>query len=150
VDEIDKQILRVLMARSDLPIAILADNLGLSRMGCRKRIKRMEADGIIQGRSLIVNARAVGFGVSIFAQIRLASQDERSISSFEEKACDCDEIVECFSMSQKGEYLLKIVAKSVADYDSFIRKILLEIPELASINSNFALREIKITAALPI
>jgi Lrp/AsnC family transcriptional regulator len=150
MDEVDRKILRVLMIEPDMPIMKLAERVNLSHTPCWRRVKRMEEDGVILGRALLVDAAAVGLGISVFAQIKLKVQDEYTLESFEATARNCASIVECFSMSGESDYLLRIVTGSISEYEQFLKRVLLHMPGVASVNSSFALKQIKASLALPL
>jgi Lrp/AsnC family transcriptional regulator len=150
VDDTDLKILRRLQAEPDITVVALAEAVGLSHTPCWRRIKSMEADGIILGRALLLDARRLGLVVDVFASLRLNVHNETTLDAFERASQDYPEIVECFSMSGESDYLMRIVVSSIDAYEKFLKKTLLHLPGVASINSSFALKCIKLTTALPI
>jgi len=110
----------------------------------------MEDDGIIRGRELLLDAKALGLTVSVFAEIRLKQHDEDTLEALEAAARGRPEILECFSMSGDADYLLRILVRSVDDYETFLKTVLLHMPGVASVNSRFALKTVKLTGQLPI
>lgn len=126
-----------------ISIAALADAVRLSQTPCSRRVKKLENDGIIQGRALWLDARKLGLGVDVFAHIRLKTHDEAALVALECQTMTHPEIVECFSMSGESDYLMRVVAGSIDNYERFLKKLLLHAPGFASINSNFALQCIK-------
>lgn len=131
-------------------IAALADAVGLSQTPCWRRLKRMETDGIIIGRALLLDERKIGLGVDVFAHIRLKMHDEATLNELESAVMSHPQIVECFSMSGESDYLMRVIAASIDDYERFLKKTLLHLPGVASVNSSFALQRIKLTTALPL
>jgi len=150
VDDTDLKILRRLQAEPDITVVALAEAVGLSHTPCWRRIKSMEADGIILGRALLLDARRLGLVVDVFASLRLNVHNETTLDAFERASQDYPEIVECFSMSGESDYLMRIVVSSIDAYEKFLKKTLLHLPGVASINSSFALKCIKLTTTLPI
>ncbi len=150
MDEMDRKILRQLQSDPDLSVAALAEKVGLSHTPCWRRLKRMENEKIILGRALLLDARQLGVGVDVFAHVRLKMHDEETLDALECAVLQHPEIVECFSMSGESDYLMRVVIGSIDDYEYFLKKILLHLPGVASINSSFALQRIKMTTALPI
>lgn len=150
MDAMDRRILRVLQAEPDLPMTELAQKVGLSHTPCWRRIKKMEADGTIRRRALILDPRQVGFGVSVFAHLRFARQDEATLEAFETQVGSHPQIVECFSMSGDSDYLLRVVAQSIEDYEQFLKKVILHLPGVSTVNSSFALKTVKLTTDLPV
>ena len=150
MDDIDRKILRLLMATPGMPIMELAAKLNMSHTPCWRRIKRMEEQGVILGRALLVDPETVGLSVSVFASIKLKHHDEETLEAFEAATRGCDSIVECFSMSGDCDYLIRIVTGSVAEYEIFLKKFLLHLPGVDAVNSSFALKCIKYTTVLPV
>lgn len=146
----DRRILRVLQAEPELPMTELAQRVGLSHTPCWRRIKKMEAEGTIQRRALILDPRLVGFGVNVFAHLRFARQDEATLEAFETQVGSHPQIVECFSMSGDSDYLLRVVAQSIEDYEQFLKKVILHLPGVSTVNSSFALKTVKLTTDLPL
>lgn len=146
----DRKILRVLQGQPDLPMTELAEKVGLSHTPCWRRIKKMEADGVISRRALILDPKQVGFGVNVFAHLHFARQDEETLESFESSVALYPQIVECFSMSGESDYLLRIVAQSIEDYEQFLKKVVLHLPGVSTVNSSFSLKTIKLTTDLPV
>lgn len=110
----------------------------------------MEKAGIIRGRELLLDAQALGLAVSVFAELRLRQHDEETLEAIEEGARNRPEVLECFSMSGDADYLMRIVVKSVDEYERFLKKVLLHLPGVASVNSRFALKSVKLTGKLPL
>lgn len=150
MDESDLKILRAVQARPAITMADLANAVGLSQTPCWRRLKHLEASGVIARRAVLLDARKVGFSVDIFAHIRIERHDEAKLEAFEDAVRSHPEIVECFSMSGESDYVMRLVARSIEDYERFLKKVLLHLPGVASINSSFALKPIKVTTDLPI
>lgn len=131
-------------------MADLANEVGLSQTPCWRRLRRMDQQGLITGRANLLNAAALGFAVNVFANVRIKLHDEETLEAFEAAVRDHPEIVECFSMSGESDYILRVLARSIEDYERFLKKVLLHLPGVASINSSFALKPVKMTTAVPI
>jgi Lrp/AsnC family transcriptional regulator len=150
VDRIDRRILATLQAQPELGTSDIAEIVGLSNTPCWRRMKRLEADGVIAGRAVLLNAKALGLTVNVYADIRLKQHDEDTLTALEEAVGNCPEIVECFSVSGDSDYLMRIVTKSIESYELFLKKVLLHLPGVAAVNSRFALGCVKMTTALPL
>lgn len=150
MDQIDRKILSAMQAEPDASAAQIAAKVNLSHTPCWRRIKRLEAEGVIRGRALILDAEALGLTVSVFAEIRLKQHDEATLEALETVMWGLPEVLECFSMSGEADYLLRIVVGTVADYETFLKKVLLHLPGVASVNSRFALKSVKLTSRLPV
>lgn len=150
LDAIDLALLRVLQSDPDLSIQELADRIHLSHTPCWRRLKRLEAEGVIRGRAVLLNATALNLPITVFAEIKLKQHDEETLGHLESAVEQCPEIVECFSMSGDRDYIFRIVMQSVEQYEQFLKKVLLHLPGVASVNSSFALKCVKLTTCLPI
>lgn len=150
MDEVDLKILRALQAKPDMSNVDLAAAVGLSHTPCWRRVKRMETDGVIARRAVLFDPKQLGLTVNVFANLRLKQHDEETLEALESAACHHPEIVECFSMSGESDYIVRVVARSIEDYEHFLKKVLLHLPGVASINSSFALKCVKMTTDLPL
>ena len=150
MDEFDRKLLRAHQAEPELTVQELAERVGLSHTPCWRRLKKLEADGVIKGRAVILDPEALGLSITVFAQIKVKQHDEHTLEVFERSARARPEIVECFSMSGDSDFLLRIVTGSVSDYEQFLKRTLLHLPGVGSVNSSFALKCVKFTTMLPI
>ncbi len=150
LDDFDRKILRALQANADYSMAELGDIVGLSHTPCWRRIKRLEAEGIIEKRVTLLNAKKLHLGVTVYAHIKIRNPTEETYAAFETAMGTLNEIVECCSTCGDMDYQLKIVAESVEQYDHFLRKKLMHLPNVDAIHSTFALRQVKFTTSLPI
>ncbi|MGA8708920.1 MAG: Lrp/AsnC family transcriptional regulator [Steroidobacteraceae bacterium] len=150
MDDLDRKILRLIQSEPDLPIQTLAQRVGLSHTPCWRRLKNLEADGVILGRPCLLDQDAVGLPVTVFAHVKLKQHDEVTLETLEQAVADCPEIVECFSISGSSDYVCRIVVESIARYEQFLKKTLLHLPGVSEVNSEFALKRVKLTTRLPI
>lgn len=150
MDRIDLKLLDALQRVPGISTVDLAERVGLSHTPCWRRLKRLEDSGAIRERAVILDSKVMGLPVSVFAEIRLRQHDEETLEAFEQSVCNRIEIVECFSMSGERDYQLRVVVRDVAHYERFLKKVLLHLPGVASINSSFALKSIKLTTQLPL
>jgi Lrp/AsnC family transcriptional regulator len=150
MDDMDRRILRMTQAYPGLTVSDLAEKVGLSHTPCWRRLKKLEADGIIAGRAVLLDAKRLGLTVNVFAHLRLKQHDEETLDALEQAVFLHPEIVESFSMSGTSDYVLRVVAKSIEEYERFLKKTLLHLPGVSSINSSFALKTVKMTTILPV
>ncbi len=150
IDDYDRKILRALQENADYSMAELGEKVGLSHTPCWRRIKRLEADGIILSRVTLLDPNKLDLSVSLMARISMAKHDEITRQSFEQAVMEVREITECYSISGDNDYVLKITVNSVSQYEQLLKTSLLSLPGVASISSDFALKQIKYTTQLPI
>ena len=149
LDHIDRRILSLLQDDATLSVSDIAEKVGLSATPCWKRIKRLEKDGIIERRVAILNRDRLGLGVTVIVAIRTAKHSDEWLQIFADGVAKIPEVVEFYRMSGEIDYLLKVVARDIADYDRIYRK-LTKVAELHDVSSSFAMQEIKSTTALPL
>lgn len=149
-DEIDRKILTALQMDAAISHQDLAERVGASSASCWRRIKALEAAGILTATVRLVDPARVGRGVNVLCNIRMRSHAHDARSAFERFVDERPEIVECFSMSGEWDYLIRVVVADVADYNRFLMQILLGHPSVAGAASHFALAMTKYTTALPL
>jgi len=150
LDAIDKKILTILQSDATVSHADLAERVGASSASCWRRVKALESAGILLATVRMADAHKLHCGVNVLCNVRVVSQLHASSIAFEQFVREQPEIVQCYSMSGDWDYLLRIVAKDVADYNSFLMGKMLKHPAVASASSHFALETIKFTTALPL
>lgn len=142
-DEIDKRILRRLQSDGRMTIADLSEAVGLSATPVARRIRALEEAGIITGYRAMVDETALGYGVSVFVSVRLDRQIDSALATFEAAIRTMPEVVDCWLMTGNRDYLLRIAATSLADFESILVGRLTKIPGVAAIESSIPLRRIK-------
>ncbi|MCP3732743.1 Lrp/AsnC family transcriptional regulator [Sphingomonas sp. MG17] len=150
LDAMDRKLLRKLQAEPHLTMAELAERIGLSHTPCWRRVKRLEDAGIILRRPLILDPVALGYPVNVLAFIKIKNHESKVLEAFEHEVLAHPEIVACYTMSGESDYVLRVMARSIEDYETYLKRILLHLPGVGSINSSFAMKQIKQTTDVPI
>ncbi|WP_288287871.1 Lrp/AsnC family transcriptional regulator [uncultured Sphingobium sp.] len=120
LDHTDRRILSLLQDDATLSVSDIAEKVGLSATPCWKRIKRLEKDGIIERRVAILNRDRLGLGVTVIVAIRTAKHSDEWLQIFADGVAKIPEVVEFYRMSGEIDYLLKVVARDIADYDRIL------------------------------
>ncbi len=149
MDDIDRRILKVLQEHADLPVADVAERVGLSASPCWRRIQKLEAEGIIERRVALLNPEKMNVGVTVFVAIRTSQHDENWLRDFAEKVTRIPEVVELYRMSGEIDYMMRIVVPDIKAYDAVYKKLIAAVP-LFDVSSSFAMEAIKYTTALPV
>ncbi len=149
MDETDRKILRLLQRDASTPLEEIAKKVKLSKTPCWNRIKKMEAQGIIQGRIALVAADKVGLGVTVFVALRTDRHEPDWMQRFAAASREMPEIMEVYRLAGTIDYLLKVVVKDMAAYDDFYRRLTEKVP-LFDVNSMIAMERIKAATCLPI
>ncbi len=150
LDPINRKILALLQADAHMTVAAIAERVGLSPTPCLRRIKQMEQAGLIARYVAVLDQRAAGLPVSVFVSIKLASQRQEALERFAQAVARWPEVLECYLMTGPRDYLLRIVAADLADYERFLKTTLTRLDGIASIESSFALEQVKYTNVLPL
>ena len=150
LDKTDRKILAALQADGRMTIQALADNVGLSPSPCLRRVRLLEEAGVIKRYVALVDQRAVGVPVSVFASVKLERQREEELDRFAAAVAEWPEVVECYLMTGPRDYLLRVVVPDLDSYETFLKGKLTRLDGVGSIESSFALSQIKYTSVLPL
>ena len=150
IDTIDRRILAALQEDGRLTALQLAERAGLSPSPCARRVRLLEEAGIIRGYVAVLDQVAVGLPVSVFASIKLERQREEELDRFAHAVARWPEVVDCYLMTGQRDYLLRIVVEDLEAYERFLKDKLTRLDGVASIESSFALGQVKRSNALPI
>ncbi|MDQ8732686.1 Lrp/AsnC family transcriptional regulator [Bradyrhizobium sp. LHD-71] len=150
LDPIDRKILAILQRDGRTTMQELAEKVGLSLSPCHRRVKLLESRGIIDHYAAMVDQKALGLHVSVFISIKLARQKEEDLKRFEKSISGWDEVLECYLMTGNRDYLLRVVAADLAAFERFLKTKLTRLDGIASIESSFALSQVKYSIALPV
>jgi Lrp/AsnC family leucine-responsive transcriptional regulator len=149
-DATDRDILRYLQADGRITNAELARRVSLSPPSVLQRVRRLEDWGVIQGYATRLDPESLGFSLTIVAMVSLALHQDRPIDEFRKKVVEFPEVLECLHVSGDYDFMLRIVAKDVHDYERFVSERLSAIKGIGKIHSCFVLGVNKSTSALPI
>ena len=150
LDHTDRAILRLIQRDAALSLAEIAAEVGLTPTPCWKRIRRMEAGGIITGRVALVDPARVGLGLSVFVAIETGDHSAPWIESFATTVAKMPEVVDCWRLGGDVDYMLRVVVPDMAAFDNFYRRLTADVPALRKVTSRFAMERVKNTTALPI
>ena len=146
----DRKILKVLQENGRMTIQAVADRVGLSASPCLRRIRRMEQAGVITAYSITLDQNAVGLPVSVFVSIKLERQRAAELDRFAEAIAGWPEVMECYLMTGQFDFLLRVVCADLGAYEAFLRERLTQLDGVGSIESSFALGQVKYSRVLPI
>ncbi|EKS36503.1 MAG TPA: Lrp/AsnC family transcriptional regulator [Afipia sp.] len=150
LDAIDRKILAILQSDSRVTMQDLADRVGLSVSPCHRRVKLLEERGVISRYIAMVDQKSVGLPVSVFISIKLERQKEEDLNRFARAISKWDEVLECYLMTGNRDYLLRVVTADLPSYEAFLKTKLTRLDGIASIESSFALSQVKYSIALPV
>lgn len=149
MDDKDRQIIRALQKDGRMTNQDLADEVNLSPSPCLRRVKNLEARGVIKGYSADVDAAAYGIGITVFVRIRLERHNETDVQNFEKRVRMIDEVLECHVLTGAMDYQLRVLVSDLESYEEFIRNRIHPIGGIASIDTSFVYGTVKKTAVFP-
>ena len=149
MDKKDLQILRVLQRDADLSMADIADRCALSKTAVWRRVRDLEEKGVIRGRVTLLDAEAMGFGLTIFALVRTNQHSDEWFAKFKQAVLSIPEIQEFHRTSGDLDYLLRIVARDMRHYDEVYQQLIRKV-DFADVSSTFVMETFKSDTELPI
>lgn len=150
LDKIDLKIIHLLQKDAKMKIKEIAHELSMTNTPIFDRIKKLENSGVIAGYSATINKEKVGLHLVAYCSITLDKHNEQNISQFETEIRNLEEVVECYHIAGMVDYLLKVVAKDMIEYQSFIAKKLAALENIGRVQSSFVMTAIKEDRILPL
>src|SRR5690606_17642331 len=141
LDETDRAILRDLVSDANLGAGEIGRRHGLSQPATWRRIRRLEETGVIKGRRVEVDRAALGFGVTVFLGIKLATKGRVSLEDFERAATAIPEVQVVQHVLGLFDYRLRVVARDIADFERVLRRRIMALPGVGNIEANVLLSE---------
>ncbi len=142
LDKIDIAILDALQKEGRISNAALAETAGLSQSACSRRLDILEKEGVIRGYHARLSNTALGHHVTVIVHMSLSGQSEKVLAEFEASVKRCPNVLVCYLMSGEYDYLLRVAARDLADFERIHKEWLSAMPHVTRINSSFALREV--------
>ena len=149
-DEIDRRILTALQRDGRLTNQHLSEMVGLSPSPCLRRVRLLEEAGVIRRYVALIDPQAIGLDITAFIRVALERQDDAGLDAFETAVAQWPEVLDCYLMTGDADYQLRVVARSLSDYEAFLRDRLTRLPGVAKIQSSFAFRPVVSRTELPV
>ena len=150
LDKIDRKILINLQENGRMTNVELAKNAGISAPPCLRRVRALEEAGYIKGYHVDVDAAMLGYGVTVFAHVKLVSQAETDLQKFETTIKSWPQVRECYMLAGDTDFLLKIVSHDWDSYQHFLTENLTAVPNVTSVKSFLTIRTSKNAPGVPI
>lgn len=148
MDAIDCKILDILQADASVPIATIAETVGMSTAPCWRRIRRLEDDGVITRRVALLSRRKVNLPMTVFVSVKAPRHAVEWLQAFRRLIADVPEIVEAWRLTGEADYQLRIVVPDIETYDLVYQRMISRL-EFSDISSAIAMEEMKYTTAVP-
>jgi len=147
-DGVDRILRETLQREGRISNADLAERAGLSASACHRRVKALETAGVVEGYVAILNAEAVGRGLTVIVLVTLENQKRETLERFERAVAEVDEVMECYLTTGAEDYLLRLMVRDARDYERVHRERLSGLPGVARLISNIAMRKVFVRTAV--
>ena len=141
LDDLDRRLLRLMVADAAQSASALGRQLGLSQPATWRRIRRLQDAGILTGRRLLLDAERLGFGVTVFLGIKLATKGRVSLEDFERAVGAIPEVQVVTHVLGLYDYRLRVVARDLADFERVLRRRIMTLPGVGNVEANVMLSE---------
>ena len=150
MDDIDKKILSIIQKDATIPLSELSKKVGISKTPSWNRIRKMEEEGIIKSKVTVLDNKKINLSIVVFLSVSVSSHSEEWLIDFQKILSQHDQIVEAYRLTGSStDYLLKIVAPSIEEYDKFQQQLINKV-KFTKMSSSIALKEIKKIHSLPL
>jgi DNA-binding Lrp family transcriptional regulator len=149
-DQIDLQILAELQKNGRMTNVELAQMVGLTAPPCLRRVRALEESGVIRSYHADLDAAKLGYGITVFAMVSLRSQAESDLKSFEDYVGQLPEVRECYMLNGEIDFLLKVVARDLQSFQSFLTAHLTSAPNVTSVKTSLTIRTAKQLSGIPV
>jgi Lrp/AsnC family leucine-responsive transcriptional regulator len=150
LDRTDRRILALLQDDGRRSNVEVADKVVLSASPCLRRIKRLEAEGVIRGYRAVIDRDAVGLGLTVLIEIKVTQHSRDNAGALQDALAAMAEVVSCHMVSGAADFIAEVVVHDLKAYERLLTERLLVLPMIADIRSNFSIRRIKSDAPLPL
>lgn len=150
MNKIDHSILLRIQADASKPLAQLAEEVGLSPSACHRRIKLLEAAGVVTGYGARLDRELLGLKMLLFVSISLVSQAAETLEAFEKAVRGVPEVVACHLLAGRADYIMQLAVADMSEFERIHREKLARLPGVATMNTSFCLRTVKPFRGFPI
>jgi len=149
MDSKDRQILAQLQANGRLSNQELSERVNLSPSPCLRRVRLLEQAGVIRGYTALVDQKAWGLPVTVFIRVKLERHGDEALRGFEAAMLAMPEVMDCWLMTGRSDYLLRVIAADLDAYEAFVRGKLQRVAGIGSIDTSFAYGSVKREQVFP-
>jgi Lrp/AsnC family leucine-responsive transcriptional regulator len=150
IDRFDARILAALQRDGRLPVVDLAESIGLSPTPCARRIKALEADGVIEGYAAVLNPVRTGLKIMAMVQVKLTEHTDETVARFEREIAVLDEVTNCYAMTGSYDFILQVYGKDLESLSNVVLKKLIRIPNVRDLQSSVVLDTVKRSTRIPL
>ncbi|MGU3436220.1 Lrp/AsnC family transcriptional regulator [Actinomycetes bacterium M1A6_2h] len=143
MDYLDEAILHHLQQDSSLTNTELADLVGLTPSPCLRRVKKLEADGVITGYRAVLSDNALGRGFQVIVTAEIIVNDQKTIEKFESRIAGFEEVIECHRLFGNPDYFIRVAVRDLPAYERFLVEKLSGLPAVGRVTSLISMKTIK-------
>ncbi|WP_188542886.1 Lrp/AsnC family transcriptional regulator [Rhodococcoides trifolii] len=143
MDYLDDAILHHLQQDSSLTNTELADLVGLTPSPCLRRVKKLEADGVITGYRAVLSDKALGRGFQVIVTAEIIVNDQKTIEKFESRIAGFEEVIECHRLFGNPDYFIRVAVRDLPSYERFLVEKLSGLPAVGRVTSLISMKTIK-------
>ncbi|MET4127202.1 Lrp/AsnC family transcriptional regulator [Roseovarius sp. MBR-6] len=149
MDDLDRKILIEVQRDADIALDALGQRVGLSRNACWRRIRTLEAAGVIRARVTLLDPARIGLPLTVFMQCRAAAHDADWLDAFARAISGLPQVQGAWRMTGDLDYLIRAQVADMADYDRLYRSLIARVP-MGDVSASFVMEEIRATTELPL
>lgn len=146
----DRRLLQALQSDVTQSQSDLAEEAGLSRTSCWRRIRDFEKAGLIRQKVALLDPKIAGFGIEVLLLVAMTEHTDENRRDFENHVRNLPEVLECFSVSGERDYMLQVIAADMDSYTDFLNTEILKHSAVRSASSTFVLKRVKYSTVLPL
>ena len=150
MDATDRKMLAILQREGRITNAELAERLHLSPSPCLRRLRALEQDGVIGGYRAVLDRQRAGIGLTVFVELKVDMHSDRTAAAISDALTAAPEVISAHIVSGSADFLLEVAVADLAAYERLMFEVLLKLPHVADVRSNFALRTVKPPGPLPL
>lgn len=150
LDRHDRLLLAELQRDSRQTVQQLAAAVGLSSTPCWKRVKELEATGVIRRYTALVDREKVGLSLCVLAELNLTRHSEQDVRDFERAVAGCPQIVSCYATTGQADYVIKVLVPDIKHYEAFLHETAFRLPGVTHVRSSVVLKEVKAETTVPV
>lgn len=150
IDQTDRKILEILQANAKITNAQLSKEIGLSPAPTLERVKKLENSGVIKSYHAKLDTGNIGLGVNTFVMVTLKGHNKRNINLFLDEINDIEDVIECHHITGSGDFILRVIAKDITEYQKLMLEKVSEIEVVDSLQSMIILSTFKDSKVMPI
>ena len=141
LDDLDRSIVELLIRKQNLTPSEISRDLNLSQSKVWRRIKNLKKLGVLRGRQVLINSELLGFGVTVFLGIKLATKGRVSLADFERAVTSIPEVQLVQHVLGMYDYRLRVVARDISDFERVLRRRIMTLPGVGNVEANVLLSE---------